>query len=620
MTAVQDRAASFLMSPSDRRALSVTAKHADIAALGAGGKAVDRIPFSVFASDHQEQALKVAEELMEIANAGGSDPEGALEKVLARVEEVARETSNELAKYALMVFITHHPLGRRLPIPPLEEREPERLKPSRTVEEAGRIAATGVVALGAFGAEAKLDFYREDIDANEHHDRWHVVYPFSGHPDATNPGTRIANDRQGELFMYMHEQMLARYDAERLSAGLAKVTPLANFNAPLFEGYQPNLPSYDNRPPNSLLSRSTWQTSVGRLSNFDQAIFTDLVKKNVNGRPVTNDLIGASVEASIGSANPQKYGSLHNQGHMLIGLIPDGQPSAAQQGGVMVSPDVAIRDPIFYRWHRHVDDLSFQWQERQDPQTFNDAPDVTIRDNDIIVCGSGDVAGDPQSFGDDRFGGARFDQPAGSPATEVLETRIRTRQVAGFQVRYLDHDDFTYFIRVRNDENSAKKVTLRIFLVPQQWAEERRQWMELDKFQVDLGPSQKAVFARPSRLSSVVRKPARRPGDPVPPREPGADPNYCDCGWPYHLLLPSGNAAGLDCFLMVMATDWNVDRVEVDGKCGSMSYCGKKDAAYPDKRLMGYPFDRPWTGGIVATIQAPTNTSMAIRPVTVKQV
>jgi hypothetical protein len=71
---------------------------------------------------------------------------------------------------------------------------------------------------------------------------------------------------------------------------------------------------------------------------------------------------------------------------------------------------------------------------------------------------------------------------------------------------------------------------------------------------------------------------------------------------------------------MVMATDWNVDRVEVDGKCGSMSYCGKKDAAYPDKRLMGYPFDRPWTGGIVATIQAPTNTSMAIRPVTVKQV
>ena len=33
------------------------------------------------------------------------------------------------------------------------------------------------------------------------------------------------NDRQGELFFYMHEQMLARYDAELLSHDLARVEP-----------------------------------------------------------------------------------------------------------------------------------------------------------------------------------------------------------------------------------------------------------------------------------------------------------------------------------------------------------------------------------------------------------
>ena len=33
------------------------------------------------------------------------------------------------------------------------------------------------------------------------------------------------NDRQGELFFYMHEQMLARYDAELLSNDLARVEP-----------------------------------------------------------------------------------------------------------------------------------------------------------------------------------------------------------------------------------------------------------------------------------------------------------------------------------------------------------------------------------------------------------
>jgi len=33
------------------------------------------------------------------------------------------------------------------------------------------------------------------------------------------------NDRHGELFLYMHRQMLARYDAELLSHGLQPVKP-----------------------------------------------------------------------------------------------------------------------------------------------------------------------------------------------------------------------------------------------------------------------------------------------------------------------------------------------------------------------------------------------------------
>jgi tyrosinase len=616
MASIQERAASFLKEPSERTPLSVSVEHADIAAQGAGGKAVDAIPFSVFVADHQERALKLTEELMRIANENEGDPDLALQKVLDRTQEAAAETSIELAKYALMVFITHHPLGRRLPIPPLEEREPERMKPSPAK------SAADVAAQGAFGAEAKLDFYREDADANDHHSRWHIVYPFGGHPDPTNPSRRVTKDRQGELFNYMHEQMLARYDAERLSASLGKVTSLANFNAPLAEGYQPNLPGYDNRQPNALMSNSTWQTSVTKLASFDTALFRDFPKKNavVKGKTVTSDIIGAAIEASATSVDPSTYGSLHNNGHMVIALIPDPASGGPQQGGVMQSTDVAIRDPIFYRWHRHVDDLAFQWQEKQDSQAFTDAPKVTIRDSDIIVCPSDKVAGDAQAFGDAQFGGAKFDQPAGAPAVDTLETTMRKRTVAGFEVQYLDHKDFTYFIRIKNDDNAAKQVTMRVFVVPKVWAEERRQWIELDKFLVKLAAGQKLVVPRSSKLSSVVRKPARRPGDPVPSPDPGADPNYCDCGWPYHLLLPSGTAAGLDCLLIVMATDWNIDKVDVDGKCGSMSFCGKQNSPYPDKRPMGYPFDRRWNGGIVATIGAPANTSMAVCPIKVKLV
>jgi tyrosinase len=46
---------------------------------------------------------------------------------------------------------------------------------------------------------------------NDHHDHCHDVYPFRNTDPDADP--RRVRDRHGELFAYMHEQMLARYDA-----------------------------------------------------------------------------------------------------------------------------------------------------------------------------------------------------------------------------------------------------------------------------------------------------------------------------------------------------------------------------------------------------------------------
>jgi hypothetical protein len=76
----------------------------------------------------------------------------------------------------------------------------------------------------------------------------------------------------------------------------------------------------------------------------------------------------------------------------------------------------------------------------------------------------------------------------------------------------------------------------------------------------------------------------------------------------------------MDFQLMVMLTDWNLDRVGIDTKCGSMSFCGARDVEYPDKREMGYPFNRPFPTGksIAQTIAAQPN--MAARDVRIKLV
>lgn len=82
---------------------------------------------------------------------------------------------------------------------------------------------------------------------------------------------------------------------------------------------------------------------------------------------------------------------------------------------------------------------------------------------------------------------------------------------------------------------------------------------------------------------------------------------WCDCGWPYNLLLPRGTAKGLECRLLVMlspGTDLAQNIPDTaSGECTSVSYCGARDNDYPDKKPMGYPFDRTLPDNIDSIIK-----------------
>lgn len=90
--------------------------------------------------------------------------------------------------------------------------------------------------------EHRLAYFREDIGVNSHHWHWHLVYPTTGPYEVVN------KDRRGELFYYMHQQILARYNAERFCNNLKRIQPLANLHNEVFEGYFPKiLSSVNNR-------------------------------------------------------------------------------------------------------------------------------------------------------------------------------------------------------------------------------------------------------------------------------------------------------------------------------------------------------------------------------------
>ncbi|MGH7926539.1 MAG: hypothetical protein ACREQV_01930, partial [Candidatus Binatia bacterium] len=236
--------------------------------------------------------------------------------------EIAREIVNTvgqnvlgrvgLSEHALMLFITHYPSAhQQISLDPFDVREPN------------LVSRLGSKAWPA--EENQLNFWREDALLNDHHGRWHDVNPWQGRP--TEPGKTyqrashpIIGDRNGELFSYMHMQMLARYDAERLAMDLDRVEPFDDYDAEIPQGYKPGdrmgkkvkdgFYVYRERPPGVKLTSLTSEPSedlndlLDNVKKFDKALneaasqgyFLIPDQGSENNIAVTDDNLGNTVQ------------------------------------------------------------------------------------------------------------------------------------------------------------------------------------------------------------------------------------------------------------------------------------------------------------------------------------
>lgn len=650
-----------------------------------GGKEISHPPFSVFIPEHLDAAMELVEEFNEIADE--KKGEAGINAVFDRFEAKGGQHNPRMLEHALKLFLTHHPAGRALSdkIPTLEESHPHLIK-SSVVDTVG----------GVLPRPDGLEWFREDPEANYHHEHWHVVYP-------TRPpkGKRL-NDRHGELFFYMHRQMLARYDTERLTMAKIwekewaedtkgksnneiraaiengeipakrnnRVKAFDNYDNGIPEGYAPNLAGFNTRDFGAILMDLTREQMPGgylvtghreRHKRLMDAISSGSYN---TGQAVDIDNLGDTIESNMGTAsrdengNPTRsyksyYGNFHGFGHVLAALIPTADPDK-NKVGVMYDPATAIRDPFFFRWHKHVDDVGSAFQATLPPHKFTDRPYVKVRKhfveeqkefrtNDFFLCFE-DAANpdkrynfDYQKYGEETFGGSNWNMDRSEFGTTELITSFEKKAIKDdkgkvlHQIDHLVHKEFLYVLKIENEMPIHQTVTVRIFLCPTEVSEDRKMWIELDKFVKELSPKEKAVVTRKANKSTVVKKPAlMRPTErpllgmenPFHPdgtiRQEYLDElNYCTCGWPYHLLIPKGTEAGMPFRLVAVITDWQVDRVGPGGKCENMSYCGAVDT-YPDSRPMGYPFDRSLSLSIKDTIL--TNKNFVAKDITIKHI
>lgn len=87
--------------------------------------------------------------------------------------------------------------------------------------------------------ETRVAYFREDIGICLNYYNWHMIYP----TDAEDVQMMVDKDRRGELWYYLHEQILARYNVERLCNKLALVRRINSSQDPIVEGFFPKLNS-----------------------------------------------------------------------------------------------------------------------------------------------------------------------------------------------------------------------------------------------------------------------------------------------------------------------------------------------------------------------------------------
>lgn len=569
---------------------------------------IDDIPnFSVFQEEHVEEAHDIAMQLCR-------NPIDQVIDAFAYLKTCY--PSSPYIEHLSRVTFMEHPKTRDCLLPPPEQTMPYAyFREGRMMWALTKKGEDPMVVMGTnkkhyrkmnilptnakFDKERQLAWWREDLGLLNHYYNWHLSYPYPPNPP---------RDRQGELFAYMHEQMLARYDFERLSRGMSRVQPYGpgyGWEKPLNEGFNPKIRFLSARPANMNISSNECytfaKTTTDELEKFRDRIQFAIARgflydKNEVKVKMTMNNLGNTLLANAGSVNKTLYGSIHNHGHLIIANSTDPSGMYNMHPGPMHWDQTAPRDPAFYRWHKFIDNLFEEHRYTLDPHHVKELqfPGVELEHLNVKL--------EPQDYHKKRVEKPLDTKNHFYTYREMKEYKVyntnNDQEAIKVKNASMDHIPYSFNLKVKNKNRGDVMVCFRVFLVPEtdepldNW---RTMFIELDKFVESFKGGETKEIDRSDKNSSVIASRRVRWDDIKEGNAKTSSPNNCGCGWPLNLLIPRGNEQGMRGTIFVLATDWMQDGENPQEHLyGSWSYCGQKgmNSKYPDIRPMGFPFDR----------------------------
>lgn len=499
-----------------------------------------------------------------------TDEQGLKSAVMFTLQSITqRHMSPGLVKLALGIYLTHSDEAKQLGVrvPPLKEHSEFK----NPIKQTHKQPLSNPVTADTMKGVGIAAYFREDYDINEHHWHWHLIYPYAGIGDTSKRHRTI--ERQGELFLYIHGQMIARYNAETLSWGFNRTLPWSYDDIIPF-GYTP-VPglraTYGARPPDrgwsdnktlfSLKEELTqWRDNI--LQSIEDGFFhttaVDRMGITKSGKLMLTpenamNWVGIVVEAQnedLQEVSPNEYinrtmyGTLHNTGHAKFAEIGYKEYTSKQNPlGVMITNIGSLRDPCFWLWHTHIDEFRNVVVNKYNHSLDEFAPQAEIIQLEIM----------PQSpYSETPKSGVTT--ILGPPRLELNEANAK-----------IDHEPYKWKVTVQSTRNpppsrtNPQAFTVRIFITPKKYMEDQRSWMEMDKFTHILTHPTDTI-TRLDIDSSVARK------SEISCKSGNIKNCKQMCGWPQNMMLPNGMPEGIDYVGFAMLTDDKLSDVSCTSK------------------------------------------------------
>ncbi|CAG9773758.1 unnamed protein product [Ceutorhynchus assimilis] len=539
---------------------------------------------------------------------------------------VLRHFINEgMFLYTYSVALIHRKDTYGIVLPPIYEIYPHYFFDLKTIQQAYRLKETNQESQTIYAnytsnymnmhPEQSMAYYHEDLGMNSFYYSYHLYYPFWMN------GTKyeINHDRRGELWLFIHHQMFARYYMERLSNGFGQID-YVDFDVPMHTFYNPFM-QYPNGMPFPQRSRFAkvsdyfYTYGVHNMKTqfaYDYYRYKDYVRRisdaidkgfaiNKQGEKVElynekdgYDHLGNLLQANPDSPDSDFYGPWLGHARKLMGISDSALSPYKIVPSAMEHIETTLRDPGFYQLYKQMIHFMHKFQYRMEPYKLDQLkmPGVSIKK----------VQMDQLITYYDEFT-ADLSQAVFYSEEAIKEGKTHFR--INVKQPRLNHIPFTYTLHVESDKKVD--VVVKTFIGPQvdqygrfiNITDNRWNFFEIEKFTFNLQAGEnkiKRFFGKCNFFTQDKTSFAHLQQQIIDANKGGefkvnAGDNYFK--YPLRFALPKGQISGLPVQFYFFIYPLNVYKGN-DPKTWTYRY-PRPGVGGPsiDTYNMFYPLDRP---------------------------